>query len=94
MASGRGKIRFDWLTIFFYVALVGIGWLNIYSASLSDNAAGLFDFRQIYARQLVFIILSVFLIIFLLALDAKFYERFSSIIYIVSILYLSNLRFQ
>ncbi len=85
MAGGKGKIRLDWLTIFFYVALVGIGWINIYSASLSDSAAGLFDFSQIYARQLLFIILSVILIIFLLAIDAKFYERFSSIIYIISL---------
>ena len=85
MASIKGRIKLDWLTIFFYVALVGIGWINIYSASLSDSAAGVFDFSQIYGRQLLFIILSIVLIIFLLAIDAKFYERFSSIIYIISL---------
>jgi rod shape determining protein RodA len=80
-----GKIKIDWLTIFFYIALVGIGWINIYSASLSDSATGLFDFSQIYGRQLIFILLSVVLIIFILAIDAKFYERFSSVIYIISL---------
>jgi len=80
-----GKIKIDWLTIFFYIALVGIGWINIYSASLSDSATGLFDFSQIYGRQLIFIMLSVILIIFILAIDAKFYERFSSVIYIISL---------
>ncbi|GHC47715.1 rod shape-determining protein RodA [Ulvibacter litoralis] len=85
MAVGTSKVRFDWLTIFFYAALVGIGWVNIYSASLSDASAGYFDLTQIYGRQLLFIILSVVLIIFILAVDAKFYERFSSIIYIVSV---------
>lgn len=85
MVGGKGKIRLDWLTIFFYVALVAIGWINIYSASLSDSATGIFDFSQIYGRQLLFIILSVVLIIFILAVDAKFYERFSSIIYIISL---------
>tara|TARA_R110002124_G_scaffold99337_1_gene245345 strand:- start:80909 stop:82165 length:1257 start_codon:yes stop_codon:yes gene_type:complete len=91
MAAGRGLLKFDWLTILLYAALVGIGWMNIYSASLSDSAQGLFDFSQIYARQLLFIALSVLLIIFLLALDSKFYERFSSIIYIVSLLSLLGL---
>lgn len=93
MAVGKGNVRFDWLTIFFYAALVGIGWINIYSASLSDSAAGLFDFSQIYGRQLLFIILSVVLIIFILAVDAKFYERFSSIIYIISLASLLGLFF-
>lgn len=91
MAQGRGLLKFDWLTIFIYTALVCIGWLNIYSASLSDSAQGLFDFDQIYARQLLFIFLSVVLIIFILAIEAKFYERFSSIIYIISLLSLVGL---
>ncbi|RMA66497.1 rod shape-determining protein RodA [Ulvibacter antarcticus] len=91
MAVGKSNVRFDWLTIFFYLALVGIGWINIYSASLSDSAQGLFDFSQIYARQLLFIILSIVLIIFLLAIDAKFYERFASIIYIISLVSLLGL---
>jgi len=85
MASGKSKVRFDWFSVFLYAALVGIGWLNIYSASLSDISAGLLDFSQIYTRQLLFILLSGILIVFLLAIDAKFYERFSSIIYIVSL---------
>ena len=91
MAAGRGLLKFDWFTILLYAILVGIGWMNIYSASLSDTSQGLFDFSQIYARQLLFIILSLVLIIFLLALDAKFYERFSSIIYIVSLVSLLGL---
>jgi len=88
---GKSKIRFDWLTIIFYFALVGIGWINIYSASLSDSQAGILDFSQIYARQLIFIILSLLLIVFILAVDSKFYERFSSVIYIISLLSLLGL---
>lgn len=84
-------VKFDWLTIFLYFALVAIGWLNIYSASLSETAVGFFDMSQIYTRQLLFIALSIGLIIFVLAVDAKFYERFSSLIYIVSLLSLLGL---
>ena len=91
MTGGKGKVRLDWATILIYFTLVGIGWINIYSASLSDLAAGFFDFSQIYSRQLVFIVLSLVLIIFVLAIDAKFYERFSSIIYIISLLSLLGL---
>jgi rod shape determining protein RodA len=91
MVLGKSKIRFDWMTIFFYFALVAIGWINIYSASLNDSSAGVFDMNQIYTRQLVFIILSLFLIIFILAIDSKFYERFASIIYIISLLTLLGL---
>ena len=91
MVSMKSKVRFDWFSIFLYAALVIIGWLNIYSASLNDATAGLLDFSQIYSRQLLFILLSGVLIIFLLAIDAKFYERFSSIIYIVSLVSLLGL---
>ncbi|MFT4850319.1 MAG: rod shape determining protein RodA [Sediminicola sp.] len=91
MVLGTRKTSFDWLTIFFYVALVGIGWINIYSASLNDSTAGFFDMSQIYTKQLLFIFLSLFLIIFILAIDAKFYERFASVIFIVSLLSLLGL---
>jgi rod shape determining protein RodA len=87
----KRKTRFDWLTIIFYFALVGIGWINIYSASLNDSTAGFFDMSQIYTKQLLFIFLSLFLIIFILAIDAKFYERFASVIFIVSLLSLLGL---
>ncbi|MAN59328.1 MAG: rod shape-determining protein RodA [Flavobacteriaceae bacterium] len=91
MAIGKSSGRLDWLTIFLFLALVSIGWVNIYSASLSDSTEGFFDMGQIYTKQLLFIILSVLLIVFILAIEAKFYERFSSIIYIVSLLSLLGL---
>ncbi|MCT8340551.1 rod shape-determining protein RodA [Flavobacteriaceae bacterium TK19130] len=85
MAAGKGSLRFDWLTIFFYILLVAIGWINIYSASLDENATQFFDFNQIYFKQFVWILLSVLIIVFILALESKFYERFSSVIYLVSL---------
>ncbi|GAB5399014.1 MAG: rod shape-determining protein RodA [Aureisphaera sp.] len=84
-------VKFDWLTILLYVLLVGFGWINIYSASLDDTAAGFFDFTQVYAKQLLWIALSVVLIIFILAIDSKFYERFSSVIYLIALLSLLGL---
>ncbi|MCF7567574.1 rod shape-determining protein RodA [Sabulilitoribacter arenilitoris] len=84
--------KFDWVTIIIFLLLVGFGYLNILSASHSGSSAiDYFDFSQPYGKQLIFIFLTFGLIIVLLAIDAKFYERFSSIIYIVSMLSLVGL---
>lgn len=91
MAVTKNFVRFDWLIIFLYLAVVSIGWINIYSASLSSTATGFWDFNQIYARQFLFICLSFVLIIFLLAIESKFYERFASVFYIVSMVSLLGL---
>ena len=93
MLGSRNPIKLDWITIFIYIALVSIGWMNIYSASFNEASTSFFDFSQVYTKQLMFICLSVVLIIFILAVDTKFYERFSSIIYIISLLSLIGLFF-
>lgn len=85
--------QFDWLTILIYFLLVVVGWVNIYSASLDDTVSSFFDLGQIYGKQMLFITLSIFLIIFLLSLEAKFYERFASIIYIFSLISIVGLFF-
>lgn len=91
MTGSKTYVRFDWLIIFMYIALVSMGWINIYSASLSENAQGYFDFSQIYGKQMMWIGLSIILIIFVLAIESKFYERFASVIYIVSLVSLLGL---
>ncbi len=91
MAFTKNFPRYDWLIILIFISLVSFGWLNIYSASLSDSAEGFWDFSQIYMRQLMFIILSVILIIFILAVEAKFYERFASVFYVISLISLLGL---
>lgn len=85
--------QFDWVTILIYFLLVSIGWVNIYSASLDDIATSFFDLSQVYVKQLLFISLSIFLIIFLLSLESKFYERFASLIYIFSLISIIGLFF-
>ena len=83
--------KFDWITIILFLLLVSFGYLNILSASHSGEAINYFDFSQSYGKQLIFIFLTFGLIIILLGIDAKFYERFSSIIYIISMLSLAGL---
>lgn len=91
MISTSSNLRFDWLMILLYITLVLAGWINIYSASLSDSATGFFDTSQIYGKQMMWIGLSVILIVFILSIEAKFYERFSGLIYVFSLLSLAGL---
>ena len=84
MRYPQSNSKIDWWTIILYFALVGFGWLNIYSASMSTTQ-DIWDLNQIYSKQLVWILLSVVLIVFILAVEAKFYERFSSLIYLFAL---------
>ncbi|HEX8575361.1 MAG TPA: rod shape-determining protein RodA [Flavobacterium sp.] len=81
----------DWIIVLSYIALVVLGWLNIYSSSLPEVETSIFDFSQSYGKQLIFIIISVPLIFVLLTLDAKFYEKFSIIIFGVALLAIAGL---
>ena len=91
MVEAGRYYKFDWITIVLFLLLVGFGWLNIVSASHSGDTINYFDFSQPYGKQLMFIFLTVGLIIIILAVESKFYERFSSVIYIVSMLSLVGL---
>lgn len=85
------NLKFDWICIILFLLLVSFGWLNILSASLSGEVVSYTDFSQPYGKQLIFIIFSFALIILIFSLEAKFYERFASIIYLISMLTLIGL---
>lgn len=83
----------DWISILIYIALVIMGWLNIYSSSLSTvvDPTSIFDFTQIYGKQFLFILFTIPLIIIVLSVEAKFYEKFSTVIFIVALISLLGL---
>ncbi len=83
--------KFDWITIIIFLLLVGFGWLNILSASHSGDTIDYFNFSEPFGKQLMFIFLTLGLIVIILSIDAKFYERFSSVIYFISMLSLVGL---
>src|SRR5690606_6427238 len=87
----RSIANIDWLTVFLFLLLVGFGWVNIYSASLSETSSGILDFDQVYVKQGLWIALSLVLIVIVLSIEAKFYERFASIFYIISMVSLAGL---
>ena len=81
----------DWTLVLLYAALVVLGWMTIYSASLPIEQTSIFDLDQIYGKQMLFIIMSVPLIAVILTLDAKIYEKYSLIFYILSLILLAGL---
>jgi len=90
--SGRSLVkRIDWLSIMFCLLLVAIGWLNIYSSTFSETNPMIFDFSQLYGKQLFFIGVSIVGILLILALEANFYERFAGLLYVISLVLLLGL---
>lgn len=83
----------DWISVVFYIALVIMGWLNIYSSSLSSvtGDGSIFDLSQFYGKQLLYIGLAFPLIMVILFVEGKFYEKYASVIYAVSVLSIAGL---
>jgi len=74
-----------------YLLFVFLGWLSIYAATFSDTEYEVFDLSTKYGKQMIWILLSFVLIIIILAIDKKFYEQFSGIFYLASIISLVGL---
>jgi rod shape determining protein RodA len=92
MKNQSVKNNLDWISVILYIILVIMGWLNIYSSSLSltDNTDFL-DLSQFYGKQLLSILLTVPLIFIILSVDGKFYEKFASIIFVIGLFSLAGL---
>ncbi|WP_433765219.1 rod shape-determining protein RodA [Flavobacterium ginsenosidimutans] len=84
MKNQSVKNNIDWISVFIYIALVTLGWLNIYSSSLLSTDGT-------YQKQFIFICCTIPLIFVVLFVDGKFYEKYASIIFIVSLLSLAGL---
>lgn len=75
----------DWILVFLYAALVGFGWLNIFSAARTEDNNEVLDFSTRYGKQIIWIALCVPLIVLVLFFNSKFYEKYASIFYLISI---------
>lgn len=75
----------DWILILFYFILIFLGWINIYSATNNEDTINLINFSTEYGKQLIWIGLSFPIIILILFFDAKFYEKYASIFYLVGL---------
>lgn len=88
---GSGLRRMDWISVLLCCALIGFGWGNIYSSTVVDTDAPLWNLSTSYGKQLVFIAISFFAVVVLFLLQTKLIERFSSLVYLFTIILLIGL---
>ncbi len=89
----KNILKLDWVIILVYFLLLGFGIGNILSSSISGEEINFFDFSNLYAKQFFYVIISLFFGLIAILVEVKFYERFSSIFYIISIMVLISLFF-
>ena len=82
MREGKGIFyKIDWVLVGLYLALVIIGWLNIYAAVYDENHRAIADLGQRYGKQMIFIFAALILALGILIIDPKFFSQFSYFIY-------------
>lgn len=75
----------DRVSLYIFLALCLIGWINIYAAVYDPEKANAFDLGTNYGKQLIFIITACLLGTFILLLDVKIFSTFSPFFYLVSL---------
>ncbi|MFN2314378.1 MAG: rod shape-determining protein RodA [Bacteroidales bacterium] len=73
--------RLDWVTVIIWLAMMVMGWLNIYAAVYNEQHTSIFDLSQRYGKQLVFIIAALVLAVLIMVTDNKLWFFFSWFIY-------------
>jgi len=72
----------DWPTIGLFLALVLLGWINIYAVVYDEGVhQPIFSLTLNSGRQLVFIVATFFIIMGIVILDLRFYETFAYVLY-------------
>jgi rod shape determining protein RodA len=86
----RGDIlaNLDWLSVFLFIALVFMGWINIYSAVYDPSHPSILDLDHRYGKQFVWICAAFIIAILILFIDSRFYEFFAYGFYIFMIILL------
>ena len=72
----------DWPTIFLFMALVTLGWLNIFAAIYDESAnQTIWDLSFSSGRQLMFIAAAIVIVVAINIIDVRFYETFAYLFY-------------
>lgn len=78
----------DWLLVLTFLALVVIGWINIYAALYDESHRSIMDVSCNYGKQMIFIIAAIVVAVIILLLDSKLFSSFAWVFYIGGILLL------
>ncbi len=89
MREEKGILRnIDKPLLFIYLALLMIGWINIYAAVFNDQHSSIFDMSQSYGKQVIWIASALAIGLLVLLTDVKFFSAFAYVIYGATILLL------
>lgn len=72
----------DWVLVGLYAALMTMGVATIYSVAYDPEHPSLFDFSQMYGRQIMWVCVSLFLGFLVFLIDSDIYRKFALPIYI------------
>jgi rod shape determining protein RodA len=76
------SVKLDWTTILLFVALVTLGWLNIFAAIYDETAnQTIWDLSLSSGRQLMFIAAAAVIVLMIIIIDMRFYETFAYLFY-------------
>ena len=81
----------DIVLVLLFLTLALFGWMNIYAATVDQSQTSIFDFSTLAGKHLQKMLANIALILIVLFIDSKFYERFAGIIYIISLVLLVGL---
>ncbi|GAB4327950.1 MAG: rod shape-determining protein RodA [Bacteroidales bacterium] len=76
------RLRVNWSLILIYIALVFIGWINIYAAVYSPGNPGIFSLSHNAGKQLLWIGTAAVIIFVVMIIDAKFYSAVSFLVWL------------
>ena len=83
----RSSKGFDVQLIVYYLLLISIGWLTIYSsASNHITQESFFSFNNVYTKQLLFIGTSLIIGFVILLIDSRLYVHYAMYIYFFTLL--------
>jgi rod shape determining protein RodA len=71
----------DKVSIFLFLILLILGWLNIYAAVFNEDHRGLLDLSQRYGKQFIWILATILVAVFIVIIDNRFYFFFGYFIY-------------
>ena len=78
----------DWPLFSVYIILMLMGLATVYSTAYNVDSPNLFDYSQKYGKQVVWLLISLFLGLLVLLIDADIYRKFATPIYIFTLILL------
>ena len=75
------KLKYDWITIGLYFAIMLFGWINIYAAGYSEEHTGVFDFSVQHGKQIIWIAIALLLAAVIILTEPRVFSNTAYPIY-------------